>query len=569
MGRLAVMRRHVLWLAAAAWVLAVAFQAPYAAPQPSRTVAGHAEGLFQTSDNCMACHNGLVTTEGEDVSIGVSWRASMMANSSRDPYWQASVRRETLDHPGSANRIEDECATCHMPMSRHASKASGRHGSVFSLLPSSPGDSDAHRLAADGVSCSLCHQIGADRLGTRDSFAGNFIIQPPENGTRRMFGPFDVDRGRQAIMRSSTGVRPAEAEHVQRSELCATCHTLYTEALGPKGEVIGSLPEQVPYLEWRHSSFADQQSCQSCHMPRVKATPIASVLGEERDHLARHTFLGGNFFMLRMLNRYRDILGVTASTHELDSAALATMRQLQADTASVAVTRTDLAEGQLAATVVVRNRTGHKLPTGYPSRRVWLHVTVRDRDGQTLFESGSITPRGSIEGNDGDADPARVEPHHDEIRTGDQVQIYESVMADPAGAVTTGLLEATQFVKDNRLLPTGFDKMTAGSDIAVRGTAQQDSDFGAGGDIVRYVVAIGAARGPFRVDVELRYQPIAFRWADNLRQYRWSGAKALRVVLRFDGGVVIHGAGERECGHAVGRMGPFALYPLHFALLTR
>jgi hypothetical protein len=33
------------------------------------------------------------------------------------------------------------------------------------------------------------------------------------------------------------------------------------------------------------------------------------------------------------------------------------------------------------------------------------------------------------------------------------VQIYEAVMAGPDGAVTTGLLTAVRFVKDNRLLP--------------------------------------------------------------------------------------------------------------------
>ena len=34
--------------------------------------------LFVTADRCMACHNGLVTQSGQDVSIGVDWRASMM-----------------------------------------------------------------------------------------------------------------------------------------------------------------------------------------------------------------------------------------------------------------------------------------------------------------------------------------------------------------------------------------------------------------------------------------------------------------------------------------------------------
>jgi hypothetical protein len=45
---------------------------------------------------------------------GSDWRGSMMANSSRDPYWLAAVRREAIDHPAQAVAIEDTCATCHM-----------------------------------------------------------------------------------------------------------------------------------------------------------------------------------------------------------------------------------------------------------------------------------------------------------------------------------------------------------------------------------------------------------------------------------------------------------------------
>ena len=54
--------------------------------------------LFQTSDRCFACHNGLSTSAGEDISIGFRGAPTMMANSARDPYWQAGVRRETIDH---------------------------------------------------------------------------------------------------------------------------------------------------------------------------------------------------------------------------------------------------------------------------------------------------------------------------------------------------------------------------------------------------------------------------------------------------------------------------------------
>jgi hypothetical protein len=33
----------------------------------------------------------------------------------------------------------------------------------------------------------------------------------------------------------------------------------------------------------------------------------------------------------------------------------------------------------------------------------------------------------------------------------------------------------------------------------------------------RYTIVVAGKRGPFRVDAELWYQPIGFRWAHNLR----------------------------------------------------
>jgi hypothetical protein len=532
-------RRSALPGVAAAWLATLFFSLPEAAaPQvatpPVQLPAAHPDTMFVTSHECGACHNGLTTPAGEDVSIGMSWRASMMANSSRDPYWQAGVRREMIDHPQAAAVIEDECATCHMPMSHTMARAANRHGEIFAHLPFGSDMDDDDRLAADGVSCAACHQIGPERLGTRASFNGGFVVaQPTAEGERRMLGPYEVDRGRQAIMRSATGMTPAQAQHLRESEICATCHTLYTQALGPKGEVLGELPEQVPYLEWRHSAFRQEQSCQACHMPEIaQPTRIASVLGEDRTGVRKHTFLGGNFFMLRMLNRYRRELGVEALPQELEAAASATIAQLQQRTASVAIARADADAGQLAVDVTVRNLTGHKLPTAYPSRRAWLHVTVRDRDGQVVFESGAIDPSGSIRGNDNDADPLRFEPHYTEIRRGDEVQVYESIMRDVNGNVTTGLLRGTAYVKDNRLLPRGFDKTTASPDIAVRGAAEQDPDFTAESDRVRYVVNVAGRAGPFQVAAELRYQSIAYRWAQNLRAY--DATETRRFVTWYD-----------------------------------
>ena len=150
--------------------------------------------LFIASHNCLACHNNLTAASGKDISIGANWQSSMMANSSRDPYWQASVRRETLAHPAAAQSIQDECSACHMPMARYGAKVMGQKGEVFKNLPiQSTKDLNAPRaarLAADGVSCSMCHQIQENKLGTEESFTAGFVVDDKTPvGKRQMFGP--------------------------------------------------------------------------------------------------------------------------------------------------------------------------------------------------------------------------------------------------------------------------------------------------------------------------------------------------------------------------------------------
>jgi hypothetical protein len=484
--------------------------------QPKRN-----EPQFQTSDRCLACHNGLVSASGADVSIGFHWRASIMANSSRDPYWQGSVRREVIDHPESQGHIEDECSICHMPITRYEAKLRGKEGEIFAHLPVST-DETEQRQAADGVSCSVCHQITKEKFGTRESFNGGFVVHGPgADGSRTEYGPFEVKKGRITIMRSSTeGYHPEEAKHIRESELCATCHTLITSALGAGGKVIGALPEQMPYPEWVHSDYRNKQSCQDCHMPKINGSvQVARVLGEAREGARLHSFVGSNFFMLNMLNRYREELNVSALPPELITNAQATMEFLQAEAATVAIEKVAAESGRLQADVVIRNKNGHKLPTAYPSRRVWVHFVVRDGNGHSVFESGALNADGSIVGNDNDADPARFEPHYTEIRAADQVEIYESIIGDESGHVTTGLLTGVRYLKDNRLLPDGFDKQTADKDVAVIGDAFNDPAFAGGIHRIRYSAPLGGAAGPFTIEAELWYQPIGFRWAHNLKQY--------------------------------------------------
>lgn len=476
--------------------------------------------LFAASDRCQACHNGLRTPSGDVVSMGVEWRASVMAHTARDPYWMASVRREVMDHPGAQAAIEHECSRCHMPMAHFTQVAAGGTGTLFEMLQAGAAHPHA-ALAADGTSCTVCHQVRPDSLGSRESFNGRFAIDTATPvGMRAVYGPFPVKPGPASVMRSASNFTPAESPHVTSSELCGSCHTLFTHALGAEGNGASELPEQAPYLEWQHSAYRETKGCVSCHMPLVQEpVPIATTLGESRRGVVRHTFRGGNAFMLRMLDRQRADLGVTVAAKEMDAAARDTEAFLQRETASLSIEGLARPGGRVQFTVAVANRAGHKFPSAYPSRRAWLHVTVRDAAGAVLFESGALAPEGRIAGNDNDADAAAYEAHHGVITAADQVQIYEDIMVDAAGRVTTGLLSGVRYVKDNRLLPDGFDKRTASADVAVQGDALGDEDFVAGGDRVRYDVEVKDA-GAVTVEAELLYQPVGFRWAENLRQVR-------------------------------------------------
>lgn len=443
----------------------------------------------------------------------------MMANAGRDPYWTASVKAETLATPAYRTVIEDKCATCHMPMARATAAAAGEQGRIFSNGFLDP-KHDLHILATDGVSCTLCHQIREMGFGEPASFSGGYVIDTKRGADQRpAFGPYPVPPHLAGLMQAASGFVPVYGEHVTRSELCASCHTLYTHSIDAEGNIGGEFPEQMPYLEYMNSDYRNTHACQDCHMPAAEAAVRIAIGGEPRTPFSKHAFVGGNAYMARLLKTFGQELGVTGSSDHFDHTMHRVIDLLQNRTARVSIESAELSGSQLTVSTTVHSKTGHKFPTGFPSRRAWLHVTVRDATGRVVFDSGTPSGDGSIAHNDNDADGARYEPHYRTIDRPEQVQIYETIMADSHDRVTTTLLRAARYLKDNRLLPSGFDTRGTRADIAVRGEAAGDEDFTAGGDRVHYVVALGDARGPFTVSVELLYQSLGHRWVENLRRH--------------------------------------------------
>ena len=471
---------------------------------------------FSGSANCAECHNGITDASGADVSIEQDWATSMMANATRDPYWRAKVTSELKRNPQLKDTIDDKCSRCHAPMASVEAKQDGAAVEIFGEGFLNPANA-YHDAAVDAVSCTLCHQVADDdKFGTLESFSGGFSIALlGVSGERPAYGQYLDPRINPML--NNTGFSPQYGAHVSESELCASCHNLKTPFVDGDGTVVTTshdteFPEQMVFSEWENSDFgsgATKTSCQDCHMPASDGVRIANRprFLAPRDAFARHTMTGANTVMLDILANNREALGVTATGFD---AAIARTREFLSSAASVEVVSSAVGNGELEVILKVSNQSGHKLPTGYPSRRTYLHLVVQDAGGEIVFESGRTNLDGSIAGVDADQDLARFEPHYDVITREDQVQVYETIMEDVNGAVTYTLLEAARYVKDNRLTPSGFDKTQVGDDIAVRGAAFADDDFNLGADTVTYRVDVGGASGSLTVTAELRYQTLAY-----------------------------------------------------------
>ncbi|MEW6667655.1 MAG: hypothetical protein AB1512_20800 [Thermodesulfobacteriota bacterium] len=478
--------------------------------------------LFSHSRACASCHDGLIDSRGRDVSFFSDWSSTMMANAARDPLWQAKVHSEIIRNPHLKAVIEERCSRCHMPMANAEARITGgrveliEHGLFSAAHP-------LHALAIDGISCTSCHQIQPGKLGSREGTSGNFGIDPiAARPYRPLFGVSQNPLAMPMVRRS--GFIPLYGSHMDEPELCATCHTLYVPVVDKDGAVVGESPEQTPYLEWRQSAFGnkggrDYMSCQQCHMPEIEGHAVIARMPRRllpRNGFGLHHMVGGNAFILTLLRENPIETELTAAPWAIERTLSRIRQRLSNRTATIAIDRLEPKEAVLEIRVRVTNRTGHKFPTAFPSRRAWIHLAVTDRAGQVLFRSGEPHPDGSIAGNEADRDLSSYEPHYDVIESPDQVQIYEAIMMDTDDKVTYTFLRAKEHRKDNRLLPSGFDKDKADPDTRVHGEASMDQNFVGGSDLIAYRVGLGNSEGPYSVKAELLYSSVSHAFLQDL-----------------------------------------------------
>jgi hypothetical protein len=416
---------------------------------------------FSDHTACMTCHGGYDTA----AEPGHAFKGMMMAQAMRDPLFEACLAIAEQDAPSSG----DLCLRCHTPFGWLAGRSQPTSGSQLTAFD------------RDGVSCDFCHRAvdpvykpGVSPPEDQNVLAGMMPAHIPTGYSNGQY-VVDSDTRRRGPFDDAVAPHPfLESSFHRSSDFCGTCHDVsnpvFTRvsgadyAPGPldqKADSISSLtlfPLERTYSEWKNSSypagvfapeFAGNKpdgivaSCQDCHMPDVSGKGCNDVSAPVRANLPFHDFTGGNAWLPALI--------ATLFPGETDAAALAdgaaravSMLQRAATLDLEVLTVADSFE----AVVTVTNRTGHKLPTGYPEgRRMWIQIQAEDDLQGIVYTSGAYDAATGVLTHDADA------------------MIYEVKLGvSPALGGAIGIAHGETFhfalndsvYKDNRIPPLGY-----------------------------------------------------------------------------------------------------------------
>jgi hypothetical protein len=485
-----------------------------------------------------------------NVSPNGEWRFSMMGLSGRDPIFFSQLNSENTLHPVLEGHqhdakpfVQDLCLSCHGVMGERQFKADT--GNLFTRAELLKVDSPYGALARDGVSCAACHHIAADGLGDPSTFTAKFNLGP----VNEIYGPYK-DNVSIYSMKSAIGMEPkaTDQNQIESAKLCGSCHTIVLPVFRADGQQAmqngkpAQFFEQTTYVEWLNSDFLNQ-SCQSCHMPHdykgnslsykianiedntfpaiSTRAPDQDIKLVQRDDYHRHALLGINIFALEMFKQFRSELGLyqqdpmlrspDKTVPGIDTAIATSLESASQKTALVEVQSLERTNERIVADVKITNLVGHSFPSGVGFRRAFVDFQVLDVDGKVLWESGRTNDDGVI--TDGRGLPLatefftflqqRYQKHHwvkNPISREDEVQIYEELVVNPEGLLTTSFIALDHKVKDNRLQPRGWkstgpfadETSPVGTCLSKREGSDCDPNYGdgSGTNVIRYEIPV-------------------------------------------------------------------------------
>ncbi|HSL61293.1 MAG TPA: multiheme c-type cytochrome [Desulfotignum sp.] len=354
---------------------------------------------FIDPDTCAGCH----------FEIFEQWSNSMHNLSHKDPVYTevAKFLREGLTDPEEIDEAES-CVKCHTPV-----------GTITGFPEKLSDDlSRTPEIATRGIQCDYCHSV----IDIEKMYNNGLVLEPGygESDPGIKYGPFDD---------AEPDFHEAAYSALHDSaEFCGTCHDVKHVSFGTDLE--------TTYTEWKNSPYnsedpAERITCQGCHMyqrPGVPATASterpenpgpAADYSRERPHIFTHYFVGGNS-------------GVPARFGDSEKAQMAEARLQHA--AELALDLSGLDKKQLVIEVA-NTGAGHSLPTGLGDlRQVWLEVTIQDKDGNRIFETGFLDEKKELP---------------------DDTLIFRTVFGDGSGNPVINLAKAREILSDNRIPARG------------------------------------------------------------------------------------------------------------------
>lgn len=275
--------------------------------------------------------------------------------------------------------------------------------------------------------------------GVADFNAQAFSIEHPTvGGAGRKTSVGDSANNLLPIVPTGSGGSVSPNNFIRTSEFCGSCHDLTVPILNH------GMPEQRTYTEWKYSDFSKTsnvgfdpikrqawngvQRCQDCHMPTLKHeysdidpgsyNPDPFLVGgfpygknrAPQGGTAFHKLTGANRDlpqMMKVLYPEVDLEVIGASTGKdprgfpgmlsdrgpmWDRAKQNTEITLR-DSLDLQIvqapTETGAGTGIYEMKVRVTNKSGHRIPSGYPDgRRLWVAVAAKDAGGNTVYQSG-------------------------------------------------------------------------------------------------------------------------------------------------------------------------------------
>jgi len=356
------------------------------------------------------------------------WNGSMHSNAFKDPVFQALWALAEKANPENRNH----CGACHSPI-----------GTVTETITFHPdkglhGEFTAPDVAAQGVSCDVCHTItGSTIHDTAVLEHGNasFVMSPGEVKYATLDDP------------QSPYHKAEKSEIHGKSDFCGNCHNIFHPG--------NNFPIERTYDEWKYSIYAQNDiQCQDCHMVPVDvAIRVADELkrpeelndpslegfaglgGKMRKVIHKHGFVGGNAVVTDVVNsalnpdENAEHFGRNTNKEEA-------IKRLQSAAELKHYLKQQSGPLHKLKVKVINKRAGHHLPTSLTEvRQVWVEVVISDDQGNELYRNGTLSEANEVPAN---------------------AVIFNAHAVDKDGNDTMLPWEITRFVDVNTIPPKGY-----------------------------------------------------------------------------------------------------------------